>query len=106
MNDPLVELDWLMGVVPNPDYDLVTDNFRVIESARYVNNEMRYLPHKWIVVAEDVIFDALLRLRCEYPHVFAISIGQFPEYDGGLEQYLNEKGYIDSCGFQHMCRTT
>ena len=63
----------------------------------YRSEELReyfMLPVKWL----------LYKLYAQYPEVFAITICQFPEYDGCMEQWWNQHQFIAPDGFIHLNR--
>lgn len=52
-----------------------------------------------------LVYMMLLRLRVASPHAFAITVGQFRDFDG-IEDYWAKYGYVDHDGFVWIARST
>ena len=96
MTSTTSELETLLERVLDPTFDIVEDNFHYVDVAQAL-----YERGPDTELADSVIQMILLRLYCRSKWVFAITIGQFPDYDG-IEAYWISNGFRDINGFRWL----
>lgn len=103
----LEETFMLLEKLLDPDYDVAENEygigFGIIEVVRDICNQWRDLfPRRELDPSiESLVEQMLLRIRSVSPHVYAITVGQFPEFDQ-LDAYWEESGYRDIDGYTWM----
>lgn len=90
--DPVLDFDDVMCFLLDPNSDVSFDGWAVIDDVRKI-----WSTREHTLEVCDLVQNLLLRLRKDSPEVFAISVGQFRDWDG-IEDFWNEYGYIDSTG--------
>lgn len=87
-------VDILNQKLCNPNWNISENLFEIINIGSNLFHE--YGDDSLFV--QDFIYMILFRLYRDYPHVFAITEGQFPGYDG-LESFWENEGFKDIYGF-------
>lgn len=85
-------LEKLRDQLYDPTYDVTRKSFKVINVVKKL-----YDMDKSDIVME-ITHMMLLRLREACPHVYAVTIGQFPDF-AGIHDYWREHGCVDPRGF-------
>ena len=93
--------DDLCRRIHDPSYDLIKNNYRIVEEVRdFILEDCRIsgrsYDDRWL--RNPLVEDLLLRVRNTSAAVYAITVGQFPEYDY-LEEYWHRNGYRDITGY-------
>lgn len=97
MQDLGREYQILYRALSDPNYDLIDDNYRIIEDVRdflydYNSQSLR----GWD--GSELVELLMLRVRNKSRHVFAITVGMFPGYDN-IEEKWKAEGYVDPNGY-------
>ena len=82
----------------DPSCDVIDKNYRIILLVKRL-----YDAEKNDLVME-ITQQMLLRLRESSPHVYAVTIGQFPDF-AGIHDYWAENGCVDGRGFTWLLPT-
>lgn len=87
----------------DPDYNVRVNEygygFNIIEPAKHLYDAAQQTRNKYVIEASiTMAHQLLLRLLVESPHVYAITVGQFPGFDGFAEMLISE-GAEDIEGF-------
>lgn len=98
--DDIIDTDIEFDQVFDPSFDISSNMFRIIDYCKWLYDSYA---GEYPVPVLRVIEMMLLRLRIEYPQVFAITVGQFSYFEG-LEDYWKINGYIDPKGYRWLCR--
>lgn len=88
----------LRAALLNPDYDLLADNWSIIEDVKHLVEEYnaQCSGHRWN--GNGLVELLLLRVRNKSRHVYAITVGMFPGYEK-LDEQWSKEGMIDSNGY-------
>lgn len=73
----------------DPDFDVSEDGWSIIELVKHCCGT----DHR----SRELIQQLLLRLVADSPHVYAITVGQFPGFEG-IEAFWKTHGYYDTRG--------
>lgn len=76
----------------DPDYDISKKGWHIIEVVR----DLREIEKSDLI--DEITQQMLLRVMQDSPHVYAITVGQFPEFEG-IHDFWRETGYHDTDGF-------
>lgn len=77
----------------DPNFDVADGMFSMVNLAEYL-----YRNYQKDEFTTKFVYMVLFRLYKDYPHVFAISVGQFPDFDD-IEDYWKEHGFYDNHGY-------
>lgn len=93
----------ITGKLLDPDYNVRVNEygngFNIIEPAKRLFDAAHQSRNSDVIEAAMVMaHQLLLRLVAESPHVYAITVGQFPGFDGFSEMLISE-GAEDVEGF-------
>lgn len=76
----------------DPDFDISASGWHIIEVVRDLRLQMKG------DLIDEITQQMLLRLIQDSPHVYAITIGQFPEFEG-IHNFWKKNGFYDTDGF-------
>lgn len=76
----------------DPEYDISADGYQSVEIVKHIRES--YASD----LIDEITQQMLLRIMQSSPWVYAITVGQFPEFDG-IDHYWEESGYTDTSGF-------
>lgn len=96
INDKKVE--YYYSRLFDPNWDISENFFEAVTIATQCNVSGCIPKSKFYTRFSEM---TLFRLRKDYPHVFAITIGQF-YYFRSLEEYWDTHGFIDPNGFRWL----
>jgi len=85
-------LKQLRDMLFNPDVDISENGWHIIEIVKQIREQQRG------PLIDEITQQMLLRVMKDSPHVYAISVGQFPEFEG-VHDFWKENGYHDTDGF-------
>ena len=80
----------LMKTFRDPNYDIAENGFHMIDELRHY---LKRHPKERLKMT-PCVHQYLLRLRKEYPCVYAITIGHFPEFEEIIERGIDPFGYM------------
>ena len=98
------EIDKLMHKLLDPDYDIRVNEygtgFGIIQEVKriYLESTEIYPNYPLDPPVAALVEQMLLRLCVDSPHVYAITVGQFPEFENVVE-FWKKEGFYDVSGY-------
>lgn len=97
MKDLNTEFQILKRALLDPNYDLLEDQYRIIEDVRdFIKDYNEQSTRKWN--GSELVELLLLRLWNKSRHVFAITVAMFPDFEN-IDKKWKKSGAKDPDGF-------